>query len=130
MKRITKIITMGVLIIMSIGLFAGCKNDYGYEYHFSVIGENGTISYRRWDATKYEWQYYETSPLEMRGGKEGSHNLEFIAAPSEGFQVKEWRYNDEIVEGNTSNSFTTGVVNYKNPKITITVEFEPIPSEN
>ena len=120
-----KNLILGVALIMGLGLFAGCKNDYGYEYHFSVTGGNGTISYRRWDETKYEWTYYE-SPLKTRGGKQGSHSFEFIATPDEGFQVKEWRYNDAIVEGNKSNSFTTGVVNYKKPKITITVEFEPI----
>lgn len=125
MKKSVKYIAMVVLIILSIGILNGCKYDYGYEYHFEVVGGNGAIVFKVWEATRDKWEYYE-SPLFMLGSKEGSHNLEFLAEPDEGYQVKEWTYNGVVVDGNKSNTFTTGYVTSKQPIITITVEFEPI----
>ena len=108
-----KIIVLGMVFIMCLGILSACK-DYGYDYHFSVIGENGTIS--------AEWTNGDKSPLEVIGGK-GRHSVVFIATPDDGYKVKEWRLNGEIVEGNKSNSFTAVVKEFVNY---ITVEFEPI----
>lgn len=41
-KQWVKIITIGVLIIMSLTL-TSCS-DYGYQFHFSVVGGNGQIT--------------------------------------------------------------------------------------
>ena len=68
------------------------------------------------------------SPLRMMGGKVGNHSLKFIACPDEGYRVKNWFYNGEIVEENKTNTLNSREVNNKNPVVVITVEFEPIPN--
>lgn len=139
MKKITKIIVMGAMIIMSIGLFAGCS-DYGYQFHYSVIDGNGEITLEDEalirkaklcsEAPWCELECSENSHVIKRlGGKKGQR-LTFVAIPNEGYQVKEWVYNGEVVEGNKSTSFTAIAENYKQDKNIVTVEFEPIIAES
>ena len=47
----------------------------------------------------------------------------FIASPSAGYQVKEWKLNSTIISGNTSNSFAISSLQESS---NVTVEFEPI----
>jgi hypothetical protein len=91
-------------------------------FHFRVVGENGTISSDRTEES-------DSSTIYVRGSKKGQQ-IELTAIPDDGYQVKEWKYNGEVVEDNKSNSFTAIAKSYKQDKNIITVEFEPIPSEN
>ena len=60
----------------------------------------------------------------LRGGKRGSRELTFIAIPNEGYQVKEWILNGEVVQGNKSNVITV-TVSYKDDyNGVISVRFE------
>jgi hypothetical protein len=138
-KKLAKILTMGVLIIMSIGIFAGCgENDYGYKFHFDVDGGNGEItieneiSVRRVKLCSDEAQWCELECADsshiamLLGGKKGSRELTFIATPNEGYQVKEWLFNGEIVEGNKTTSYKAKVSSQQNYNGVISVRFEVI----
>jgi len=74
--------------LISLGILSACV-DYSYEYNFSVVGDHGTVSTGWWDNTASKW-HDEPSPLILRGGKSGSHQLKLVAAPADGYQVKEW----------------------------------------
>ena len=115
-----KTVLVRMTLIMCLGLFAGCT-DYGYEYHFSVVGENGTIVIIG-IGSDLNPLIIDESPFLARGGK-GRNGREFTAIPDDGFQVKEWRLNDDVITGNKSNVCKVEVTEYVNY---ITVEFEPI----
>lgn len=139
MKRLVKIITMMVLIIMSLTM-TSCS-DYGYQFHFSVVGGNGEItieneiSARRVKLCSDEARWCElecpdSSHIAMLlGGKKGSRELTFIATPNEGYQVKEWLFNGQIVENNKSNTFTAKVSSEQYYCGVIAVEFESISAD-
>lgn len=124
---IKKIIYLGVILVMCLGILSACV-DYGYEFHFSVVGGNGTIVYRWRVSPDSEWHEFP-SPVMKLGNKKG-HQIELTAFPDDGYQVKEWTCDGNVVEGNKSNSFTAIAIDYKHNKVTVTVEFEPIPTEN
>ncbi len=136
-KKWVKYLAMGVLIIMALGIFTGCS-DYGYEFHFDVDGGNGDItieneiSARRVKLCSDEshWCKLECSDSShiamLLGGKNGSRELTFIATPNEGYQVKEWLFNGEIVEGNKTTSYKAIVTSGHNYYGVIAVRFEPI----
>lgn len=139
MKRWVKIITMGVLIIMSLTM-TSCT-DYGYQFHFSVVGGNGEItieneiSERRVKLCSDESQWCklecaDSSHIAMLiGGKKGWRELTFIASPDEGYQVKEWLFNGKIVEGNKTTSYKAIVSSEQNYCGVIAVEFESISTD-
>ena len=62
----------------------------------------------------------------MMHGKNASFEFTFVAEPDEGYQVKQWLFNSEIVQGNTTNSFLAKVSNETSYRGFIAVEFEPI----
>ena len=62
-----KIIIVAVALMMCLGILSSCV-DYGYEFHFSVVGGNGTIVHRWWDNPASKWKE-ESSPVIVRGGK-------------------------------------------------------------
>lgn len=130
---------MGVLFIMSIGLFTGCViEDYGYNFHFYVDGGNGGITIKEDISPKRvklcsdearwcELECVESSHIAMLlGGKGGYRELTFIATPNEGYQVKEWLFNGQIVEGNKTNSYKAKVSSEHNYNGVISIKFEPI----
>ena len=135
---IKKIICLGVVLIICLGLFTGCGNGYGYQFHYSVIDGNGEITVedeaflrkvRLCSESLCELECPENSHVIQRlGGKKGSHQLTFVATPDEGFQVKEWLFNGEIVEGNNTISYTAKVSSEQNYYGVIAVVFEPIPN--
>ena len=85
-----------------------------YAVTFSVVNGNG-------DLTATVDGGAITSPADVLEGKD----VIFTAAPAIGFQVKEWKLNDVIVAGNTTNNYTLeDVVAISN----VTVEFEAIPT--
>lgn len=138
-KTVTKILVMGVALIMCLCLFAGCGNDCGYQFHYSVVGGNGEITVEN-EAFLRKVQLCSESPMcglecpdnshliQRLGGEKGSHQLTFIATPDEGYQVKEWIFNGDIVEGNKSDLYTAKVSSEQNYYGIIAVVFEPIPN--
>lgn len=60
------------------------------------------------------------------GGKKGHHVLTFVAKPNDGYQVKYWLFNGQIVENNKSNTFTGKVTSDQNYCGVIAVDFESI----
>ncbi len=125
---IKKIISFVVIIVMGLVIFSACV-DYGYAFHFSVVGENGTIVNRRWDTSASVWRE-RTSPVFVLGGKKASkdyqYQLELTAIPDDGYQVKEWICDGKIIEGNKSNTFIAISADYIHFESTTTVEFELI----
>ena len=131
------IIFMVIFIINSIFLFYGCA-DYGFCFHYSVDGGNGEIIVKTTESFNPQISKCKESSLcdlncsdnsyivRLRGSKKGSRELTFTAIPRDGYQVKEWLFNGELVKGNKTNSYTA-IVSYKgNYNAVITVKFEPI----
>ena len=85
-----------------------------YIVNYSVIGGNGTLSATVDGASI-------TSGTSVQSGK----NVVFTAVPNANYRVKEWKLNNSTVVGNTTNSLT---VNNLSNNITVTVEFEPLPT--
>ncbi|MCM1009069.1 MAG: hypothetical protein NC485_14370 [Ruminococcus flavefaciens] len=83
-----------ILILLSSCLLCACT-DYVYTYYFSVEGGNGTISMFADDAI-YE---SDRSPIQIEGGKTIGQFV-FIASPSDGYKVKQWTCDGEIIQGN------------------------------
>ncbi len=131
-----KLLVLGISLIMCIGLFSGCS-DYGYQFHYSVIGGNGEITVED-EAFLRKVNLCNEGPwcelgcpenshvINRLGGKKGSHELTFIAIPNEGYQVKEWLFNGEIVEGNKTNSYKAKVSSEQDYNGVIAVRFEAI----
>ena len=135
-NMVKKMLIMGVALMICLGLFAGCT-DYGYEFHFDVIDGNGelTLNYdgtRVWHCNEQPSHKLECTNTSryvvLMGGKKGSHELTFLAIPNEGYQVKEWLFNGEVVEGHKFNSYTAKVSSEQNYYGIIAVTFEPIPN--
>lgn len=133
-----------ILIVISFIclLFTGCKiSEHGYYFHFYVDGGNGEVDIKTpssFDPTVHsckesmcKLECVEGSHfVRLLGGKKGSHEITFIATPNEGYQVKEWLFNGEIVEGNDTNTYTAKVSNEQNYNGVISVRFESIPNHN
>ena len=64
------------------------------------------------------------------GGEKGSREITFNATPNTGYQVKEWVFNGEIVEGNKTNSYTAIVTSEENYVGVIAVRFEEIKQQS
>ena len=130
-----KLLVLGISLIMCIGLFSGCS-DYGYQFHYSVIGGNGEITLDNEALLRKvklcnegpwcELECEDTSQFIMLlGGKKGQQ-LKLIAIPNEGYQVKEWLYNGKIVEGNKTTSYKAKVSSEQNYYGVISVRFEAV----
>ena len=133
-KFLTMIVVFAIMFCVSIGL-GGCV-DYGYSFHYYVDGGNGEIAIK----TTEKFNLGETKCNEfceidcpensrvvcLMGGRKGSHELTFTAIPQEGYQVKEWEFNGEIVEGNKTNFCTMRVSDRENYNGVIIVRFETI----
>ena len=79
-----------------------------------------------------EWEKDGKAFISIMGGKKASekyqYKLEFVAAPNDGYRVKEWRYNGDVLKDNKSNFFTAIISMHSQDVFTVTVEFEIIPS--
>lgn len=80
---------------------------------FNVVGSNGTL------AATVDGNAI-TSPATVQEGK----NVVFTATPSANYRVKEWKLDNVVVAGNTTNNYTLSNVT---ANATVTVEFELIP---
>ena len=116
-KGTAMLITAAILTLVM--LFAGCKHkteskksEPKYTVTFGVDGTNGTLK-------------------AMVGGNEintgdkvaQGKTVTFTATPSSGYKVKEWKVGNDIVTGNTSNTYTCTVTK----AVTVQVKFQPIP---
>lgn len=140
MKKSIKLFVMVVMLALSMGLFTGCvKEDYGYFFHFYVDEDNGAIKIETTssfnprvqlcsdDKNLHELECVDGSQYTMLlGGKDGYRELTFIATPNEGYQVKEWIFNGQIIDGNKTNSYKAKVSYEHNYHGVIAVRFEPI----
>lgn len=114
---VTLVLVIIMLIVGSLGLISCDGNTTTHTYHFSVVGENGNIT------TEHD----ATSPLNRWSDKKRHVDpVEFIATPNDGYQVKEWKLDGEIVKDNKSNTFTASYIIHEELDIYITVEFELI----
>ncbi len=86
-----------------------------FTVNFFVVGENGTIE-----------ASVDGEPISSGEKVEVGKDVVFTADPDEGFQVKEWTLNEEVVENHTAETFT---VEGLDKNITVTVEFEEIPPD-
>ncbi len=84
-----------------------------FDVTFDVVGANGNLT-ATVDAVDI------TSPASVQEGKD----VVFTAAPATDYQVKEWKLNDVVVAGNTSNTYTLSDLD---ADAHVTVEFEEIP---
>lgn len=100
-------------------------SDYAYEFYYEITGENGSLVAFEWDGSEPVDSSF--SPIVFEGGKKGSYSVEFLAIPEEGYKVKEWVCNGEIVTGNKTNIFVAELLSPG--KIYVSVEFEPIGEE-
>ena len=85
---------------------------------FNVIGENGSL-------------IAKVDGVRINSGDEVQAGtlVEFTAVPNEGYAVKEWRLNRELISGNTSHTFVALGCDAK----TVTVEYKEhtgIPENN
>ena len=85
-----------------------------FTVNFSVKGANGTL------ACMTDGNTIATGTDVIIASE-----LVFAATPETGYRVKEWVLNNDVVEGNTSESFTIEVLS---ASVELTVEFELIPS--
>ena len=99
----------------------GCT-DAIYEYHFYVKGknENGELYAVRGEELINSYD----SPVLLKGSGKVGTTMDFIAVPDEGYQVKQWTCNFEVIKENINTYVAHGE---KDEYImVITVEFEPI----
>lgn len=137
MKKISKLV-LSFLWITLLSISLSSCSDYGYEFHFAVINGNGNLTIDL-PASEIENLGIELCsnpghPYELDcpegsqwfyilGGRNGSYEFTFIAEPDEGYEVKQWLFNNEIVVGNTSNSFLAEVSSETSRQGFIFVEF-------
>lgn len=125
-KGIIIIIILTISFIISV-LFIAVKFtscvDYEYIYYFNVDGEHGQI----YAEVGSEKEDSSESPIILMGSKNGYyHRIKFSAVPDEGYKVRAWRLNGEVVDGNAGNEYTLPKIKYNKKALTITVEFEAI----
>ena len=123
MKKIKKYLLPIVLIFLLVlcnCLMCACV-DYEYIYYFSVEGGNGTISMFVYN----ELVESDNSPMNLMGGRKGMQQFAFLATPAEGYRVKQWTCDGEIVSGNKTVIYMCGRLK-PGEEVHITVEFEPI----
>jgi len=77
--------------------------------NFNVVGENGMLA-------------ASVNDVEIIDGYSVTHGTDvvFTASPNEGYRVKEWKVNDDVIEDNRLNTFT--VMRISNNMV-VTVEF-------
>lgn len=120
-KRCLLSVALVILLLLSGCLMCACV-DYGYTYYFSVEGGNGTISMFA-DDKLFE---SDNSPVQLLGGRKGIQQFAFLATPSEGYKVKQWTCDGQVVRGNTTVIYMCGKLTPNKAEVHITVEFEPI----
>ena len=134
-----KIIVSMFLLVFGLCLVGCVHSTYGYQFHFYVDGGNGTIKIETSSSFNPDVKLCkdvedmctldcveESYFIELNGGEKGSREITFIATPNMGYQVKEWLFNGEIVDGNKTNSYTAIVTSEEDYVGVIAVRFEEI----
>ena len=134
-----KILVSMFLLVFGLCLVGCVHSTYGYQFHFYVDGGNGTIKIDTSSSFNPDVKLCknveymctldcveESYFIELNGGEKGSREITFIATPNTGYQVKEWLFNGEIVEGNKTNSYTAIVTSEEDYVGVIAVRFEEI----
>ena len=134
-----KILVSLFLLIFGLCLVGCVHSTYGYQFHFCVDGGNGTISIETSSSFNPDVKLCKDAEdmceldcteesyfVELNGRENGSREITFIATPNTGYQVKEWLFNGDIVEGNKTNSFTAIVTSEEDYVGVIAVRFEEI----
>lgn len=134
-----KIFISMLLIVFGLCLVGCVHSTYGYQFHFYVDGGNGTIKIETSSSFNPDVKLCknvedmctldcveESYFIKLNGGKKGSREITFIATPNMGYQVKEWLFNGEIVDGNKTNSYTAIVTSEEDYVGVIAVRFEEI----
>lgn len=122
-KRCLVAFIMVIIILLSSCLICGCDaNLRVYTYNYSVQGEGGTISLIV-DDTLYDSEH---SPMRIKGGLGGVGQYVFIAEPFEGYRVKQWICDDEIIQGNQNKIYISSKLDWYKYCVKIEVEFEPV----
>ena len=126
-KRLTSLILV-TLLVVSLFAFVGCIKEYGYTFYFYVDEGEGELTFEQgFNPTVHLCEDVENMYfVRLRGGKEGFRELTFIAIPEEGYRVKEWVFNEKVVEGNNTDTFTAKVSSDLNYKGVIAVRFEKV----
>ena len=117
----------------------GCdSNARGYKFHFRVEDGNGELNLS--SNTSYNPTFYFCNDVsmcelacpdnscfvELLGASNSYRELTFEAVPDEGYKVKEWIFNGDIVEDYNSNEFTARVTSDMGYEGIIVVKFEKI----
>lgn len=137
-SKFTKLfLILGVILFSIVGVVGCSNNGYGYFFHFDVEGGNGIIQIYDSISENSIWRCCdEDNPIcelncssssrvaKLLGGKKGSRTMTFIAIPDEGYVVKEWKFNEKIVDGNKTNSFVAEVTSGQGYNGVIVVKFE------
>jgi len=131
-----KIFIIVFVVVCATFSLVGCR-DYGYSFHYRVDGGNGSIQTEL--PNGYTPQSYKCAEfacilncpdnsfiVNLRGSRNGRRTLNFIAVPDDGYRVKEWTYNGEVVKGNKANIYSATVSYEEHYTAVITVSFEPI----
>ena len=134
-----KILVSMFLLVFGLCLVGCVHSTYGYQFHFYVDGGNGTIKIETSSSFNPDVKLCkdvedmctldcveESYFIELNGGEKESREITFIATPNMGYQVKEWLFNGEIVDGNKTNSYTAIVTSEEDYVGVIAVRFEEI----
>lgn len=95
---------------------------YEYQFHFFVEGGNGTINVETRENKCTFDCVGDLCIVKFNGGE--NKEITFVATPNIGYQVKEWVFNGEVVEGNKTNSYTVIVSSEDESSYDISVRFE------
>lgn len=139
MRRFSKYVSSIIGLAFASVLLTSCT-DYGYEFHFAVINGNGhlSVTHPTIDIDNLEIELCSNAHFgELKcpesshvfyilGGQDNSFEFTFIAEPDEGYRVKNWLFNSEIVHGNTTDSYLAKVSSETSYHGFIAVEFELI----
>ncbi len=115
------VLVLGFFVIRDVVVENMTKVDPGYDYHYVVVGGNGTLR------PNLELEEYN-SPY----GNMGYGSIDFIATPDEGYRIKQWTIDSRVVQDDNGEIFTGKNCVYSSVTVRtgnhiITVEFEPIP---
>ena len=112
--------------------------DVSQQVHYRVDGDGGNLINLDVDDEYLCSERYcgygcpENSKfIALSGRTKINIDLHFEAIPDDGYKVKEWIVNGQIIEDNVSNLFTINIVNDEDCKPTIIkVRFEKISNDN
>lgn len=125
MKKVLSLSVAIIMIVFMVFIINGCV-DYGREYYFDVHGDSGSIYMMS------EGDVYKESPVAFMYGKNGiDEEIIFVAKPNDGYQIKQWTVNGEVLVWNgqtyKNEIFPLMIIKELDGyNVHISVQFEPI----